>query len=73
MILVSMSQDERLDLVAMLFDVGQIRNRDINAEQIFVGKHNSAIDDDHLTVITKDGHIHAELAEPAERDDFKCS
>jgi hypothetical protein len=73
MIFVRMRQDDTDEFIAMRFDITEVRDRDIDAEQILVGEHHSAIHDDHLITIAEDCHIHSELAETAQGGDLEFS
>jgi len=46
MILVAVSEDERLDLVASRLDVGHVRNDQIDTQLIGIRKHHAGVDED---------------------------
>ena len=65
-ILVPVRQHQRRNVV--LLELAQIRNDQIDAEQLRLRKHHAGIDQDGRVAAGDDHHVHAELAEPAERD-----
>ena len=69
-VFVRVGQNNADQFVAMLFDIAEVGNRDVGAEQVFIGKHHPAIDDDHLIAVTKHGHVHSELTKPPKRCDL---
>ena len=70
MVLMSVSQNQRFDLSAPCFEIGEIGDDEIDAQQVGLGKHRAGIDDDGRFP-TRDGHgVQAELAEAAERHDI---
>ncbi len=69
-ILVAVRQHERGD-APFLLQVGQIRNDAVDAEQLGVREHHARVDDDRRLAPGEREHVHAELAEPAERHDFE--
>ncbi len=68
-ILVPVRQDERRDPI--LLELPQIRDDEVDAEQLGLGKHHAGIDQDGRVTAGDDHHVHAELPEAAERDDFQ--
>ena len=61
---------QRLDLPATRFEVGEVRDDQVDAEQVRLGKHRAGVDDDGR-LPTRDGHrVEAELAEAAKRHDI---
>ena len=69
-ILVAVRQHERGD-APLLLQVGQVRNDPIDAQQFGIGEHDARVDDDGRLAPGERQHVHAELAETAERDDFE--
>jgi hypothetical protein len=67
-ILVGMRQEQRPHAIAIFHQVREIRRDDIDAQQLGFGKHHAAIDDDDVVAIAQRHDVHAELAEPAQRD-----
>ncbi len=68
-ILVAVRQHQRGD--AVLLQLPQVRNDQVDAEQLRLGEHHARIDEDGRVAAGDDHHVHAELAEPAERDDLE--
>jgi hypothetical protein len=68
-ILVTVRQDQRRRTA--LLKVGQIRNDPIDAQQLGVREHHARVDDDGRLRPRDRKHVHAELAESAERNDFE--
>ena len=69
-ILVAVRQHERGG-APFLLQVGQVRNDPIHAEQLGVREHHAGVDDDRRLAPGEREHVHAELAESAERNDFE--
>ena len=67
-----MRQHERGD-AALLLQVRQIRNDPIDAEQLGIREHDAGVDDDRRLAPGERQHVHAELAEPAERDRVRAA
>ena len=58
---------------AVLDEIGDVGNDDVDAEQFGLGEHEPGIDDDNV-VAPADGHaVHTELAQAAEGDDVQFS
>ncbi len=71
-VLVTVGQHECLDLVAAGFQVGAVGDDQIDAELVGIREHDTGIHDDRGVLPGQRHHVHAELAEAAERDDFEC-
>ena len=68
-ILMPVRQHERLNPV--LLQLPQVRNDQIDAEQLRLGKHDAGVHEDRRLAAGDEHHVHAELAEPSERDQFE--
>ena len=68
-ILVGVGDEERLDVLPALLEVGDVRHDEVDAEHLLVGEHQPAVDDDDVVAVLEDVHVLADLAHPAERDD----
>ncbi len=68
-ILVPVRQHERREPV--LLQLPQVRNDQIDAEQLGLREHDSGVDQDGRVAAGDDHHVHAELAKPAERDQLE--
>ncbi len=69
-ILVAVRQHERGG-APFLLQIGEVRDDPVDAEQFGVGEHHAGIDDDRRLAPGEREHVHAELAESAERNDFE--
>jgi hypothetical protein len=69
-ILVSVRQDQRLDLAALLFEIGEVGDDQVDAQLVGVGEHHAGVDDDGCLAVRHRHHVHAELAEPTEGHDL---
>ena len=71
MVLVTVRQQQRAHMLAVLFEERQIRRDDVHAEQFGFGKHHSGVDHDDVVAVPEGHHVHPELAQSAERDDLQ--
>ena len=71
-VLVPVRQHERGD-APVLLQVRHVRDDAIHAEQLGIGEHDAGVDDNRRLVPREREHVHAELAESAERNDFEHS
>ena len=70
-ILVAMGQDQRLQLAAPRLDVREIGDNKVDAKLIRFREHHAGIDQDGGVLPRDRHHVHAELAQAAERDDLE--
>ena len=68
-VLVRVGDDEGLDALALVAQVGDVRHDEVDAVHLLLGEHEAAVDDDDLVGELEDGHVLADLADAAERDD----
>ena len=68
MVLVAVRQDQRPDLLLVLFQKGEIGHNQVDAQQLVFGKHHPGVDHDDLVGVAQGGHVHAELAQSAQRN-----
>ena len=68
-VLVAVGEDDRLDVVEPVGDVGEVRQDEVDSGVVVLGEEHAAVDDEQLALRLEDGHVAADLAEPAERDD----
>ena len=68
-VLVGVGDEERPDLGAVLLEVGDVGDDEVDAEHLLVGEHEAAVDDDDVVAVLEDVHVLADLPHPAERDD----
>ena len=57
-----------LKRVAERAEIGQVGNRDVDAEHLLVGEHDAAVDGDRRVAVLEHQQVEADLAETAERD-----
>ena len=68
MIFVPVRQDDRANHPLVLLQVGDVRDHDVHAEQLLLGKHQPRVDHDDVVARAQREHVHAELAQPAQRN-----
>src|SRR6478735_7026965 len=68
-VLVAVRQDDGLDVVESVLDVGEVGEDEGEAGVVVLGEEHAAVDDEQPALRLDDGHVAADLAEPAERDD----
>ena len=68
-VLVRVRDQERLDLVAPLLEVGDVADDQVDAEHLLVREGQAAVDDDDVVAVLEDGHVPADLADAAEGHD----
>ena len=56
-------------LVASLDEVAELRMHQVDSRRLLVGEHDAAVDDDEILGGLDRQTVHADLAEPPERDD----
>src|SRR5205085_4436375 len=59
---------DRAEAVAERAQVGDIRDRDVDARHLLVGEHDAAVDRDRGVAVLEDEQVEADLAEAAERN-----
>ena len=68
MVFVAVGEDDGADLVAVLGEVADVGDDDVDAEQLFFREHQAGVDDDDV-ILPAEGHaVHAELAKAPEGD-----
>ena len=68
-VLVGMGDQEGPDLLAVLLEVGDIGDDEVDAEHLLVREHQPAVDHDDVVAVLEHVHVLADLAHSAERDD----
>ena len=68
MIFVAVGQDNGTDVLAILLEVGDVGDDEVDAEELGFGEHHAGIDDEDIVTETKDHHVHSKFAETAEGD-----
>jgi hypothetical protein len=64
-VFVSVGEDDAADLVAVLDEIADVGDDDVDAEQLFLGEHEAGVDDQDVIVVTESETVHTELAESA--------
>ena len=68
-VLVAVREHDRGDLV--LLQLAKVRDDEVHAEQLRLGEHHAGVDEDGGVAAGDDHHVHAELAQPAERHELE--
>ncbi len=72
-VFVAVREDDSAHALAVLDEIRNVGDNDVDAEQFGFGEHESGIDDENV-VSPADGHaVHAEFAEASERDNLQFS
>ena len=71
MVLVAVGEDDRLDVVGAVAQVGEVGQDEVDAEHLGGRELEPGVDDDDLAAVFDDRHVLADLPQPAERDDAK--
>ena len=72
-VFVAVGENDGADALAVLDEVGNVGDDDVDAEEFGFGEHQAGIDDDNVVAPAHGHAVHAELAETAERDDLQFS
>ena len=73
MILVAVRQHDADDVGEAVTDRTEVREDQVDAGMVLLGEQHPAVDDEQLAVELEHGHVAADLAEPAERDDAQAT
>jgi len=68
-VLVTVREHERLDLVEAVLDVPEVGEDEVDARLGRAREEHAAVDDQQLAVVLEDGHVAADLGDAAEGDD----
>ena len=69
MILVSVCQNKSLDLLCIADQVRDVIDNEVYAEHIVIGESKSAINDEYIVAVFKDGQVFSDFTQTAERND----
>ena len=69
MILVTVGEHDRLDILKAVGDVFEVRQDQINPGMVILGKEHPTVDDQQPPGVLDDGHITTDLAQAPERHD----
>src|SRR6266478_8263992 len=67
-IFVAVSEHDGADMGAILFQIGDVGDDEVDAEEFGLGEHHAGVDDDDVVTKPQGHHVHAKFAEAAERD-----
>ena len=70
-VLVAVGEDDGADVLLVFNKVSDVGHNDVDAEQLRLGKHEPGVDDDDVVFPAEGEAVHAELAQPAEGDNFQ--
>ncbi len=65
-VLVAVGEHDRLDVLGPLAQVGEVRQHQVDSELVRRREHQAGVDDDDPPLVLDDGHVLADLAQPAE-------
>ena len=68
-VLVGVGDEEGAELGAVLLEIGDVGDDEVDAEHLLVREHEPTVDDDDVVAVLEEVHVLADLAHPAERDD----
>jgi len=71
MVLMTVGQDNRSDVIAKLFKEIKVRDTDVNSVCGLFRKTHAGIEDQHLIPITHGHAVHPKLADTAERNNLQ--
>src|SRR5258707_13537339 len=66
MIFVAVRQNDCANVLAILFQIRDVWNDQIDAQQLGLREHHAGIDHDEVVAVAKRHHVHAELTETTE-------
>ncbi len=66
MILVAVRQHNRAHMLAMLLEIRNVGDDEVDSQQFGLREHHAGIDHDDVVAVAQRHHVHAELAETTE-------
>src|SRR5579885_877860 len=72
-VFVAMGEHDAAHALAVLGEVGDLGNHDVNAEQFGLWEHEAGVDDQDVVAPAQGHAVHAELAQAAQGDDLQFS
>ena len=72
-VFVAVREHDADDVVEAVLDGLEVGQDQVDAGLVLLGEEHAAVDDEQLAVVLEDGHVAADLAETAERDDAQGS
>src|SRR5256885_9867760 len=67
-VLVSVGEEDAEHLTVPLQQVGDVRQHEVDAEHVLLGKHEPRVDDEDLVLPLQGPHVDPDLAQTAKRD-----
>ena len=67
-VLVAVGEDDGADFVAVLDEIADVGDDDVDAEELFFGEHQAGIDDDDVILPAEGQAVHTELTQAPEGD-----
>ncbi len=67
-IFVAVREHDGFDQMAILFEIGDVGNDEVDAEEFGFGEHHAGVDDDDGVAEARSHHVHSEFAETTERN-----
>lgn len=68
-VFVAVREHDRLDVVEAPPQVFEVGEDQVDSGLLFRGKEHTAVDDEHFPLVFEDGHVAADLTQPAQGDD----
>ncbi len=68
-VLVAVGEHDRVDLVEAVPDPGEVGHDHVDTRLVLLGEEHAAVDDEQPPGVLEDGHVAADLAEAAQRND----
>jgi hypothetical protein len=68
-VLVPVGQDDAVDPVGPLPEIGELGQDQVDAGHVGIGEHDAAVEDDDAAVDLDTGAVTTDLAESSEKDD----
>ena len=72
MVLVAVGEEDPAHPVGPFEQVGDVGDDQVDAEHVRLGEHEAAIDDDDVLAVLENGHVQADLPQPAKGDDLQA-
>ena len=70
MILMSMSDHKALNFVDVIFQIGDVRDHQIDSQHVVARERQSAVHHNDRVLVLKGGDVHSDLLQTAKGDDF---
>jgi hypothetical protein len=70
-VLVAVREDDTANKRAVLDEIADVGDDDVDAEELLFREHEARVDDHYVVTETESKAVHAELAQSAERDDLQ--